>query len=582
MKRLLPALGLLAILAVVAFPILTYDLSSGDEGYEPTHITDYTATFVVDDGGDLTATEKITVDFPQYVDRHGIFRFWDVADANDPHARRVPHDVTVTRDDGDEPFEMLTEQQGRFHVARIGSASSYIEPGEHTYVLSYRMDDVLLPGADADHSEFYWDLVPSGWAQSIDKATLTVQLPGPVDDAQCAIGSGSVGGCAASTADERLTVSTGYLEPRTPVTVRTGVEHPTPDHDDAAPWAARFDPVLGRSGWVLATVLVLSALAGLGALLLARRTREVAPPFPLQYAPPDGVGPGEAAYLLSERVEREGFVANLMEAAEKGVLDLDRDTSGWRLTDVGGPAAWARLGEVTETTGRMLGVTAGGTFTTDTSDVVAGKTLQSAVAEHATSTRRWARAAGLVTSAGLGTGGAVLVGAAAVVAVALALVNPFSMSIMALVPGAFAVGGLPMTYRGASTMRTPTGRDLWSRIGGFERVLSTPSSVQRFEFAGRQELYTAYLPWAVAFGCADAWAAKFRTETGGEPPAPAYFGGYLAAHAGGGTAQMVGDFSATVDSAISSYEATQQPSSSGGGGGFSGGGGGGGGGGGSW
>ena len=26
------------------------------------------------------------------------------------------------------------------------------------------------------------------------------------------------------------------------------------------------------------------------------------------------------------------------------------------------------------------------------------------------------------------------------------------------------------------------------------------------------------MPWAVAFGCADAWAAKFRTETGREPP----------------------------------------------------------------
>ncbi|HEX6149320.1 hypothetical protein, partial [Nocardioides sp.] len=72
-----------------------------------------------------------------------------------------------------------------------------------------------------------------------------------------------------------------------------------------------------------------------------------------------------------------------------------------------------------------------------------------------------------------------------------------------------------------------------------------------------------------------------RTETGAEPPLPAYFaGGYAGSDPGAHVTQMVSDFSSTVDSAIGSYQATQSSSSSGGG--FSGGGGGGGGGGGSW
>ena len=140
-----------------------------------------------------------------------------------------------------------------------------------------------------------------------------------------------------------------------------------------------------------------------------------------------------------------------------------------------------------------------------------------------------------------------------------------------------------MLASGASTKRTATGRDLWSRVGGFRRVMSTPSSQNRFDFSGRQELYTQYIPWAVAFDCADEWAAKYRTEMGAEPPIPVYFPGYAGAHTGNYTDQMVNSFSSTVDSAISSYQATQtSSSSSGGGGGFSGGGGGGGGGGGSW
>ena len=113
-------------------------------------------------------------------------------------------------------------------------------------------------------------------------------------------------------------------------------------------------------------------------------------------------------------------------------------------------------------------------------------------------------------------------------------------------------------------------------------MLATPSGEQRFDFSGRKELYTAYIPWAVAFGVADQWAEKYRLETGEEPPAPHYLGA-TGGYAGGSfAASMADDFSSTVSSAISAYEATQSSSSSGGGGGSSGGGGGGGGGGGSW
>jgi uncharacterized membrane protein len=114
-------------------------------------------------------------------------------------------------------------------------------------------------------------------------------------------------------------------------------------------------------------------------------------------------------------------------------------------------------------------------------------------------------------------------------------------------------------------------------------MLATPSAEQRFDFSGRKELYTAYIPWAVAFGVADEWAAKYKLETGEEPPAPHYFASTLGYTGGSFAASMADDFSSTVSSAISAYEATQSSSSSGGGGGgFSGGGGGGGGGGGSW
>jgi uncharacterized membrane protein len=109
-------------------------------------------------------------------------------------------------------------------------------------------------------------------------------------------------------------------------------------------------------------------------------------------------------------------------------------------------------------------------------------------------------------------------------------------------------------------------------------LLSTPSAEDRFDFSARRDLYLAYIPYAVAFGCADAWAEKYAVATGTEPPVPGWYPVTAASGWDGGRTSFNG-FESALASSISAYEATQSSSSSGGGGG---GGSGGGGGGGSW
>ena len=54
-------------------------VSSGDSS-DPTTITDYKADFDLADDGDLSVVETLTVAFPTFPERHGIFRFWDRVD----------------------------------------------------------------------------------------------------------------------------------------------------------------------------------------------------------------------------------------------------------------------------------------------------------------------------------------------------------------------------------------------------------------------------------------------------------------------------------------------------------------------
>ena len=276
-------LGALVAVLAMFWPAVNF-FSGADETPEFARITDYTATFDVDSDGTMRAHETLSVDLP--VGRHGIFRFFDIADVNSPHVRYVPHDIEVRRDGGPDGVDILHEGEGRFVVARIGEADTTIS-GPHVYDITYRVDGVL--SGSGSTSQFYWNLIPSGWRMPIAQSTLTVTLPGTPGKTLCAVGVNTTGGCDASVRGRTVRVSTGALEPNTPVTIQTPVAAASPGQH-TLPWTFTFDPVLGRSLPVALVLAVLALLAAVGGILLGRSVREPEPAYPLMYAPPDGHG----------------------------------------------------------------------------------------------------------------------------------------------------------------------------------------------------------------------------------------------------------------------------------------------------
>lgn len=573
--------GLIVLAGVIAFGVINIE-ETGAATSDSAVIKNFDADFTVSTDGTLTAVETLTMNFP--VSKHGIFRLLDTRDQNHAKNRLFPYEITVTRDGRREPFEVLKEDRGRYRTIKIGDADKTIY-GEHVYRIAYKIDGVLTPGQNGTPTQFYWNVIGSGWLNRIEAYDLRVHLPAEAMNLRCGVGVGSnADPCNPGTGrDLRIrSGSGGALSPNTPVTIQAGLDIATPDAD-TRPWSASLDPILGTSPVLLGGVLGLALLVTVGGFALSRSVGEKTPPYPLMYAPPDGIGPAQAAYILTEKVETSAFVATMMYAAEKGAVNLNQENKGWQLTGTDKTEVWTQIDQVTAETGAALGVvTPGGSFSAAPGSVSAGKKLKSVLSGFESNTEGWAKVNGLMVSSGLGGfGGFVILGAAGLAVFAGAF-NLQNMSILALVPGMFAISALGVGVSGAGTKRTAAGRDLWSRVGGFKRILSTPSAQDRFDFSGRQELYTSYLPWAIAFDCADEWAKKYRVETGQEPPTPSYFPAYAGAHTGAYVSQMVSSFDSAVSSAISSYEATQSSSSSGGGGGFSGGGGGGGGGGGSW
>jgi uncharacterized membrane protein YgcG len=577
-----------ATLIAVFFPALSSGSGEATPASDPSQITNYRAVFDVARSGTLKAVETLTTDMPS--GRHGIFRYWDVSDLSDSHVRLVPKDIKITMDGSPVHSALSWEAGHSIRVAKIGDPDHYVTPGQHVYRISYRIDGAIAPPsagadkgtADAAKSVFYWNVVPQGWEMSIARSAITVNLPAASEKVQCTSGDG--GRCDVSGAGTRsVAVRTGALAPRTPVTVRVGLPLDPPDRV-TQPWPVKYDGVFGRS-LPIAIVLGLLALAGLViGWLWERRTREEAPGLPVMYEPPAGIGPVQAAYIADEDMPGNALVGTLLYQAQQKLTKLTRtEDDAWVVEGLASEDEWSRTDPVTRAVGKELGVVQqGGVFAADGS-AASGKQLQLVQPTIIGVTRQWATSAGFMRNVPAEAVVKLLVGAAVILAVVLFFFNPFEVTFAGLPFAGFAIGGVPVFRPGVGTRRTSTGRELWSRSGGFRRLLSTPSSQERFDFSGRKEIYTAYIPWAVTFDCADAWAEKYQTSVNEPPPSPTWlYGAYAGAAIGSSVNSVVDSFQSSLSSSIGAYQATQQSSSSGGGGGFSGGGGGGGGGGGSW
>ncbi|PIB76214.1 hypothetical protein CQY22_007420, partial [Mycolicibacterium brumae] len=583
-------LGLIA--AGLLWPLLLSGTSPGPANDDPVVFADYHGDYTVADNGNLTATETIVGEFPS--GRHGLFRYFDVANPNLPGLRHVPTVASVTVDGEDASYDMFWENGRRFWVVKIGDPDRELAPGRHTFVINYSLTDALDPGtAGADRafasrtgdvgapatSAFYWNVVAPAWNNWMRNATATIHLPGPVPGAQCSLGYGVGAPCRGLQISEdgrTVTVGATNLAPHTPLTVLAAVDAETPNRN-LVPWSARWDPILGRSVPMLVFLLVATVVGAFAGWVTVRLTVENPPGFPLQYKPPTGLGPAQVELIRTEWVPPAALTATLFHLAEQGLVRLEQTNSGkkdtWRVVSTAGPERWRSVDPVAGAVAAALGLSkSGGKFSADGS-AKSGEKLSKARAELDKAARDWGFNSGLLVR----RRGEWLVRLSNAVSLIIAIMAATALFLPATVwmlPfAAYFVTSVRGWRPGVGSRRTEEGRRVWSEAEGFHRVLSTESSEARFEFAARKDLYAAYLPFAVAGGVAAAWAAKYAQEMGQAAANPAWLHGASDGSSSSFSATTFqNSFDSALSSSISAYSASQSSSS---GGGSSGGGGGG-------
>ena len=435
------------------------------------------------------------------------------------------------------PYQMLWEDGQRFRVAKIGDPDEYLTWGTHVFEIRYTIPGVLDPGstgADKQFAEstgdpnstsaFFWNVIAPAWNNEIERADISVTLPGEVTGAQCSVGYG-VGQACRDLAVTGNTVKLSALDlpPRTPVTLRAGVDVPTPPQV-SLPWPYTWDRILGQSVTGVLWVAGLTLAAGLVAFLWYRTTVEPSPGFPLQYAPPEGLGPVQMEYIRTESVPKNGLTATLFYLAERGMIELRQvNDEQWNVRGLVDISEWDQVDPVSRKVGIALKVNRPGTEFEAKKTVKSGEKLNKAKTDMAKAVQKWAFDGGLMVKRRK----ELWVRTANVIALLLAVCGffrwGFPTTMWGLPFAAFFLFSARSWIGGVGTRRTAAGRELWSRAGGFHRMLSTDSAETRFDFAARKDLYTAYIPFAVAAGAAALWAKKYQAATGTAAPQPDWY-----------------------------------------------------------
>ena len=106
MRRVVGWLICLTLITIGLFwPVIFSSSPEAGSADDPVVFSKYQVDMSVDRSGRLDARETITAEFPG--DRHGIFKYWDVSNPNNPGVRQIPEVISVTLDGQLVPYRML-------------------------------------------------------------------------------------------------------------------------------------------------------------------------------------------------------------------------------------------------------------------------------------------------------------------------------------------------------------------------------------------------------------------------------------------------------------------------------------------
>jgi uncharacterized membrane protein YgcG len=599
-------LGALAALGVLIAQPSPAAAATGDQ------IDSFTINYDVAPSGVVKVQETIVYRFGSGSGRHGIERYFVTREPYDEtqDALYGVENISVTSPDNvATQFSSRTDEAkgGREEQLRlrIGDPNETISAPTATYLISYDLTGAMRTFNDYD--EFYWDATGLDWQAAIKSVKITVTVPGGAQDVSCFAGAAqSTETCQGSVSGGKATLGASDLAEGEGVTIgvkiKSGLVADNAPHlaPDGSKLTSSQKVLIGAGGAAGLGITVGSPIVGAlwwrkngrdrryaglapGTVPLPGQTAEVVAsdpdlPIPVAFSPPR-IPVAEAGLLLDGQVDSRETAATIIDLAVRGALRVEsHGDDDFRVTLVDPDQATAPH-EMVLLTALFDGEPPGAVrdLSSQGSLLNAHREMQASVRNQVAARGWFTKVPSSAAAHGIGFGGIVFAVIAAFTLGAWVL-----WIFVPLLPVIITV--LVIRAKLRRGQRTAEGRAVCDQVEGFKTYLATAEADQ-LRFEEGEDIFSKYLPWAIAFELADRWAKVCAdlVAMGRLPDMTPYW--YV------GNYHLAAFNTAFITSSLTSA-ATPAPSagsggtgfgggSSFGGGGFSGGGGGGGGGG-SW
>ncbi len=555
------------------------------------HFTSFDADYYLGSDSEgrstLRTVEKLTAEFPDYDQNHGIERA--IPRSYDGHTTSL-HIESVTDSSGNKR-DYHTYESGGNEVLRIGDADTYVH-GTQTYVISYTQRDVTKYFADTKDDEFYWDINGTQWAQAFGNVTARIHLSNSITPTftkkiACYQGAeGSTEPCEIAASGNVITAHATELGPYENMTVAIGFTLGTFRGYEPSFWE-RFLGV-----WLVS--LVVTSLIGFIAIFwlsfryyAASNRKSELHPVPVEYIPPKGISVLVAAQIGDDA--RAATTAQIIDLAVRHYITIAQvsEKGMWRKAEY-------EL-EIVKPLDTLLAEEKEFVQTLFGSEAVGTKLQTKTLNNNYALSRHLSQNTIKLTKAVKGEYGLrdkdpaaskVFYRASKLLFIASILTISPLLLIAAIVAAISGYSLRPLTDKGLELRRYLAGLKQYIELAEKDRIkaLQSPEGAEKTGTKIKDgsdkkivRLYERVLPYAVLFGQEKQWNEQLAMRYENADMSPDWYVGHSVFNAAAFTSAM-NDFSTSMNS----YSTATSSSSGGSSGGGSSGGGGGGGGGGGW
>jgi uncharacterized membrane protein len=477
-------------------------------------IDQFHSDVMIDEDSSTIVKETIHVEFHQ--SRHGIYREIPFQ-YRDELGKTIttPLRVLSVTDESGKARKYRVKKAGPVVDVRIGDAKRYVK-GNQTYVITYEVENVIL--FFDDHDELYWNVTGNYWKAPIKEASATVSLitKGKSKNLMAAGYEGGYGSkeeCGFETYDnsgkffakrglnmgEGLTIVLGWDK---------GLVSP-PSSWKKFLWAMN----LGEN-WVF--LLPIFSFLYMGNRWYRKgRDPKVRESVAVMYAPPkfenQPLTPAEVGTLVDEKLDPRDITSTIVGLAVKGYIKIEEtkkeglifDKTDYYLRKVKGPDAEVSPFE-RELMERLLGGKAGVRVSDLKNKFYAYlPELKKALYGELTRKKYFLSSPEKVRNSYLVAGFLVFV--FSVLAFVFLVPNPGWKGIIA----GILTGTSVLAFAKYMPAKTRAGAFAYMDVLGFQEFMNRAEK-DRLERMGDKDLFSKFLPYAIALDVADNWAKAFE------------------------------------------------------------------------